>query len=528
MRFLIIVLCCSVFIQTGSGQTATYSGADVPASSQFLIVGKVGPNFMVLTSTGWRKKLLVYDANMKVLSNDVQKYMPDDLLGITPIAVGEHLLVTYRYRKKNIIYCDAVKVDAYGKRVSNVERIDSTVLARQEPANPGGGSSFPPSAVLVTGNKNTHDPVSGTNDALFGAYQMGDARNTHNHQNNYKSADQYSVTNSDDKSKILVYKWAMGEKGYSLEAKILNDKLQMLDAFKMPLSSREDLHSPVQIDNDGNIFFLAQEPAAHRGSISSLEMFSKKFLVNNYVRVPIYLEKHILLRPHLKVDNLNKHITVNAFYIEPLKNSSLAGLFTFRVSSTFENIRSVFTEFPPGLSSLQNKTSSGELEKDGSPAFPNMFFILDAYFTRDGSYQLVAGRTSGTRNFAVDSMNNNIPQVVFLNLDSSLKISASTIFTLKQLLEKPALTSHYTYAVFNRGNSLDLIVSTQNVNGIAATKQFKIPASGQTFNLPTVLPRNEKYALRSQSLKQVGLDQVMIPYMNHHHKMGFALLQLAR
>ncbi len=470
----------------------------------------------------------MYDANMKVLSNDVQKYMPDDLLGITPIPVGEHLIVTYRYQKKNIIYCDAVKLDAFGKRVSNVERVDSTVLPRQEPGHSGNGSAFSPSEVLVTGNKNTHDPVSGTNDALFGAYQMGDTRNTHNYQNNSRTVDQYSVTNSDDKSKILVYKLAMGEKGYSLEAKILNDKLQLLDVFKMPLSSGEDLHSPVQIDNDGNIFFLAEEAAAYTGSIGGLEIFSKKFLVNNYVRVPIDLERHILLRPHLKVDNLNKHITVNAFYIEPLKDTSLAGLFTFRLSSTFENIRSVFTEFPPGLSALQSKISSGKREVDGSLAFPNMFFILDAYFTHDGSYQLVACRTSGTRNFVVDSMNTNIPQVIFLNVDSSLKISASTIFSLKQLLEKPALTSYYSYAVFNRGNSLDLIVSTENVNGIAATKQFKIPASGQTYSVPTVLPRDAKYSLRSQSLKQVGLDQLIIPYVGRHHKMGFALLQLAR
>jgi hypothetical protein len=521
-----IVFCLLAFMQTAAGQKTIYSGADVASTSQYQVVGKVGENFMVFTSAGWRKKLLVYDRNMKKLSNNLQKYMPDDVHKIAAIPIDGQLIVTYRYVKKNNIYFDAVKLDAYGKRISAEVRIDSMALPLALPSqelDPSGwNSTHFNTPVLITGNKNTTDQT-------FGPYRLGETKNPDNYPIlDTRLIDYYSVIHSEDKSKILVYKIVKTDRGYSLEAKILNHDLKLMDVFKMPLAFPDEYYSPLLIDNDGNIFFLTQTTAAKDGSIKSLQLFSKMFGVNNYVRVPVDLQEHILLRPHFKIDNLNKSLVINSFYLDPLKENQPEGIFIFKLTTKLENMQSVYKEFPPALSSLRYRLVPQKIGMGQTLGFVNFFFIHDMYFTKDGSYQLVAGRTTNTNDFSIDSVNIKTlqPEIVFINIDSGLHIIGTSIFSRKDMVEHPGLLSSYSFDVLNQGNSLHLMINAQTMNNISVTSRFNISQGNKIIKYPPQRERETGYSLLPQQLIQVGLEQQMIPFKNVKNNIGFALIQL--
>ncbi|HSN60758.1 MAG TPA: hypothetical protein VLR49_07475, partial [Ferruginibacter sp.] len=422
MKITKIIFCLLAFMQTASGQKTIYSGADVASTSQYQVVGKVGENFMVFITQGWRKKLLVYDRNMKKLSNNLQKYMPDDVHKIAAIPINDQLVVTYRYVKKNNIYFDAVKLNANGKRISAVIRIDSMALPlalhSQELDPSGWNSTHGNSPVLITGDRHT-------NDQTFGPYRLGETKNPDNYPIiGTRVIDYYSVIHSEDKSKILVYKTVKNDRGYSLEAKILSHDLKLMDVFKMPLAFPVEYYSPLLMDNDGNIFFLTQTTAAHDGSILRMQLFSKMFGVNNYVRVPVDLQEHILLRPHFKIDNLNKSLVINSFYLNPLNANQPEGIFIFKLTTKLQNMRTVYKEFPPAISSLRYKLVPQKTGMGQTVGFVDFFFIHDMYFTKDGSYQLVAGRTTNTNDISIDTANiqSMQPEIVFINIDSGLNI----------------------------------------------------------------------------------------------------------
>ncbi|HSN62305.1 MAG TPA: hypothetical protein VLR49_15310, partial [Ferruginibacter sp.] len=160
--------------------------------------------------------------------------------------------------------------------------------------------------------------------------------------------------------------------------------------------------------------------------------------------------------------------------------------------------------------------------------FVDFFFIHDMYFTKDGSYQLVACRTTNTNDFSIDTVNIKTlqPEIVFINIDSGLNIIGTSIFSRKDMVEHPGLLSSYSFDVLNQGNSLHLTINAQTKNNISVTNRFNISRDNNILKYPPERQRATGYSLLPQQLIQVGLKQQMIPFKNMKSNIGFALMQL--
>ncbi len=493
------ILFAFFFVQTAAAQKISFSAVDKMdwGLPEYQVVGKVGANYLVFKSAAWRKILLVYDKNMNEVNRALQKYMPDEVLKITSIPVDDHVFVIYRYARKNMIYCDAVKLDAYGKRMGAIIRIDSMFLRSE--------SAFTRYRGI--------DPNS--MDDLFPTSPHHYPPTTDNR------SDIYSVVSSADRSKILVYKLYEDSRVITMETKIFDRNFQMLDTGKITRASSDERYSKAQVANDGTIFFYTQTGDEKKADIRDLQLFARFFKVNNYVRLQVDLQEKLLTQPEFKIDDLNKSIVINSFYLDSSRGRQLQGIFSFKTDTRLENIRVVFNDFPPALSSMHN------YPRDSEPKF-EQFKMINLYFRQDGSYQLIAGRRGINGNFSMDTVATNslIPEIIFLNIDTALHTEISTLAFAKDLFEQPQLISAYTYQVLNLGSRLELLINSKSVNGVDLVQRGKIAADTKISKYPLVRIRKTEYDLLPQFLKQVDLKEAILPFQSKIGRTGFALLEL--
>ena len=169
-------------------QKIIYSDVDYDDTRRmtFEVMGKVSGNFLVYKNNRNRSYVSVYDNNMKQVNREEHDYISDRTFNIDFFPYADFAYMIYQYQKKNVVYCDAVRVDGEGKRIGEVQTLDTT--------------------------------------------HIGFAANNR----------VYSVISSEDKSKIMVYKInSKNKRNFLMTTVLFDDKLNQLTRSTFNVSMEE-------------------------------------------------------------------------------------------------------------------------------------------------------------------------------------------------------------------------------------------------------------------------------------------------
>ncbi len=118
-----------LFMSASFGQKIVYSQPERDDSRRidFEIIGKVSGNFLVYKKIRSKGYVAVYNTDMEQIGKEEQQYLPEDrLINVDFFPYNDFSYVIYQYQKKNVVYCDAVKIDGDGKKVSDVIALDTS------------------------------------------------------------------------------------------------------------------------------------------------------------------------------------------------------------------------------------------------------------------------------------------------------------------------------------------------------------------------------------------------------------------
>ena len=172
----------------------------------FEIIGKINGNFLIYKNIRSKNSIAILDNEMKLVKSVEQDYLPDNdrVINVDFFAYPDFAYMIYQYRKRNIIYCTAAKIDGNGNKMGELIELDTTQVN-------------------------------------FGADNKI-----------------YSVVTSEDKSKLMVFKInSKNKKLYMITTLLLDDKLTLLKKSRLsiPMQDRDDYLNEFQLDNDGDLIF---------------------------------------------------------------------------------------------------------------------------------------------------------------------------------------------------------------------------------------------------------------------------------
>lgn len=453
----------------------------------FEILGKVGPNYVVYKFIrGWKHVLQVFDVNMKELSNDRLEYISDKTSNVDFITYADRFNMVYQYQKNSIMYCNAVVIDADGKKLSGPVTLDTT-------------------RINFIGNNNI-----------------------------------YFTSFSEDKSKILLYKVIVRNSRMTVVTKLYDHNFTLLDSTRrtMPIDERREVYTDYQVNNDGDIIYAKEMSTGYRENTNQLEVTTHA-PGGGFYSLLIPLEKNFIDEFKIKIDNLNKTYLFNSFYYND-RLGSVKGLLAGKADWKLKEVKTIFNVFPD---SLRGVITKGEYRF----AF-NDFSLQNIFVKKDGSYIIAAednaaisrttsnpwnrwdnynyGSTPG--NYYYDNSSYYSPyynsyyrnnrfynsvryiykNILITSIDSSLKIKWSSIILKDQSDDDK--DNFLSYGFLNTGNEIHFLFLNKERNS-QIISNHSISSTGSITRYPTLKSREAGYDFLPRLSKQVGPRQVIMP-----------------
>lgn len=333
MRNILIFFIVSLFSCEGFTQQITYSqpeSEDV-RTLDFDIIGKVSDNFLVYKNLRNKYAIGVYDNNMKLKDKVDLDFMPDRTINVDFVAYPDFAYIIYQFQKKNILHCMAAAIDGNGKVLKKPFEIDTTYIS------------------------------------FFADNKI------------------YSTINSEDKSKIMIYKVQKKNDKFSFTTLLLNDSLQPLHKSRIETSYEEhnDIFSDFFVDNSGNFVFTKGTKSNSRDYIQKLMLITKGSGEDNFTSNELNLSGNYLDEIKLKVDNVNRQYIINSLFYSK-RNGNVEGLYT----AVWDNVngKMISQNFATLSDSIRLQAKS-----EGGARFAfNNYFIRDVILKKDGGFILTA------------------------------------------------------------------------------------------------------------------------------------------
>ena len=289
-NFLLILICLLVLSGVSIAQKVTFSPIqrEEDVNIKFDILGRVDSNYLVYKNIRWKHILTFYDRNMRVVSSERMKFLPEKTINADFILYPGYFYVIYQYEKNGIVYCCAAKMNNTGERMSESVILDTTRIS------------------LIADNKI------------------------------------YSSIYSEDKQRILIYKMHVKSGKLTIGTRLFDSQLQLLDSNRTVYSfnEREEFFSDFLLANDGTIYFARNKRNSRSDNFSALEICVRKPGEAGYQPVDIPLENKFIDEVFLRVDNMNRSLLVNSFFYYQSRGN-IMGLFTAIRKSSGE-IRTAF------------------------------------------------------------------------------------------------------------------------------------------------------------------------------------------
>jgi hypothetical protein len=503
MRFLKSLLCLLVFFTFtwANAQRIIYSEPDRDDSRRmnFDVIGKISGNFLVYKNLRGKNAISIYNNNMQQIAREPLDYMPAErLINVDFFPYSDFSYMVYEYQRKNVVYCDAVKIDGQGKRISDIMQLDSSHI---------GFSS---------------------NDKI------------------------YSAISSEDRNKILVYKVnSRNKSNYIITTLLFNNTLNLLKRSRLdlPMQEQNDYLGDFAVDNDGDVVFTKFIRNAS-DNIGNTWFFWKEAQSDSLMTLEITKEKIYLDEVHVKVDNVNKRYFLTSFYYKE-RRGNIEGLYYFVWD---KKSKIPVLENTVILGEELRKEARGDA--NAKMAF-NDYFIRDILIKGDGGFAIGAeayytssryntwnrynylyGYPTSMYDYYTYSplysnwmwrnrVNNgqavryHADNITVLSFDSSGNLVWSDVIHKEQFDDES--DDRISYKLMNTGGQAHFLFNLEEKRALLLN-DYSVDASGQLNRNPTLHNLDKGYEFLPKYAKQVSSRQMIIPCF-HNNYICFAKLE---
>lgn len=339
-RSFLIFLILSGLQVISYAQSIVYSqpDRDDQKTQSFDIVGKISNHYLIYKNYRSANSITVFDDQMKVIDKVNLDFIPEKVIATDLLTYKDYFYFFYQYQKRNLVHCMVAKIDGNGKTVGEPKEIDTTNV-----------SYFANSRI-------------------------------------------YSVINSDDKQKIMVFKInSKRNDDYVLSTSLFTNNLDFVSKSVMHISmpEKEDFLTEFALDNEGGLVFLRPSGTSDNDNITKLTMITKAANADTLAYFDLAISKIFLDDPKVKIDNVNKNYLVISFYSKQ-KRGNIEGLFSMIWDKPEAKVLySTQTTFSDEI--RDEAKSEGSLKT----AFNN-FFLQNIVVKKDGGFALAAESVSSS------------------------------------------------------------------------------------------------------------------------------------
>jgi len=482
----------------GSSQRIVYSEPDKDDTQrmEFEIIGKLDGNFLIYKNPRTNRHVIsVLNNNMQEISKSELEFLPkeDRIINIDFFPYGDFFYMIYQYQKKNVIYCEAARLDAQGVKTREVIPLDTTNIG------------------FTSDNKI------------------------------------YTVQSSEDKSKIMVFKInSRNKKQYMLTTLLFNDQLELLKKSRIaiPMEERHETLSEFYVDNEGDLIFSKM----YRNSADNINRasFAIKYAQADTLQMnTLNIEDKWLDEIHIKVDNFNKRYFLTSFYYKQ-KRGNIEG-FYFYVWDKEQG--------SPMMQDTALLTEDLRREARGDGISPrlafNDYFIRNIIIRRDGGFIIGSEAYYTTSRFNNWNRWNYLYRYPFLNPINSYYYNpyySSSIWNSRWYSSQPVryhadnitvlafdkdgnmewntvmgkeqyddnTDNLLSYQVMNTGGELHFLFN-QHEKRYNLLNDYSISPQGQLTRNPTLKNLDKGHEFMPKYAKQVSARQMIVPcvYRNY-------------
>ena len=488
----ILMVIIFIFANKTIAQNITFSEIEKTnnKSSTLEVIGKVSGNFIVYKNLYNKHKLTIFNNDMSIKENVPLDYISDRTSNIDFIPNQNNFLMIWQFQKKNIIYCNAVKINGEGKQVGEIKTIDTTKMG------------------------------------LF--------------SNNVY----YNIRWSEDKKKVLMYKYSSKSDDFKLAVKIFDENLITQDSARLTLdvNKYKETIGDLQVDNNGGIIFVKLLEKKTDNYINEVELYYKKQNNDSLLNIKLELDNLKIKEPVLKLDNLNNTIVLNGFSYRK-SNGIINGLFTAIINKApyilFKKATNIFSDTL--LTLLSGKP-------DWRTAFDN-FFLKNTILKKDGGFILVTEeyykerRFVGTGNDRYNNgfgFNNSLPgnysdyydfnrgnlgyyrpyndnsnrdivynydDILIFSLTKDLKLEWNSV--INKTASDVETDNYLSFTNMNTGGEIYFLFFQKDNKQILSNHALK--PNGSVTRYPTLKSREAGYEFMPKLGRQTGSQQIIIP-----------------
>jgi hypothetical protein len=478
-----------IFAADSFAQRILYSEPEKDDSRRmnFEIIGKVGGNFLIYKNIRNKNFITVYDNELQQTAKEEMDYIPDDkLINIDFFPYSDFTYLVYQYQKKNVVYCNAVKVDGTGKRISDVMSLDTS-----------------------------HIGFSANNKI-------------------------YSTIISEDKSHLMVFKINSRNKSkYVVTTVLYDNNLHNLKRSRFVLSMDEhnDYLDEFSLDNIGDLVF-ARFTRNNNETITNTSLLWKEADSDTLLSIDVPQNDILLDEIHIKVDNHNKRYFLTSFYYKQ-KKGNVDGFFFYVWD---KQTRTPVLQNSIALNDEIRKEAKGDA--NAKMAF-NDYFIRNVVVKKDGGFVINAEAyytTSrvgnwnrwnylyGTPYNSYDyyttysptysswwwrnrydnnqAVRHHADNVTILSFDKTGKLQWSNVIHKEQFDDEG--DDRISYQMANTGSQIHYIFNMDEKRTLLLN-DFALTPDGQISHNPTLKNLDKGYEFLPKYGKQVSAYQVILP-----------------
>lgn len=479
-------------------QKIVYSEPDREDSRRmnFEIVGKIQGNFLIYKNIRNKNWIAVLDNEMQQIAKEEQDYVPDNdrMINADFFSYSDHAYMIYQYQKKNVVYCMASKIGGDGKKIGDVVPIDTTHIG------------------FAADNRI------------------------------------YTVLNSEDKSKIIVFKInSRNKKMYMMTTLLLDDKLQLMkkSLLPIPMEERNDYLSDFNLDNDGDLVF-SKFTRTGNDNISTAAFVIKHAMADSLMYRVLGIEKTWLDEIHIKVDNFNRRYILTSFYFKE-RRGNIDGLYLYvwdkqGNKSVLESIN-IFQEDlkKEAKGDASVKTAFNDYfirdiitRKDGGFIISGEAYYTTSRFNSWNRWDYLYGSPFVTSNYysnyyyyspyysrfwwsprsSNQSVRYHADNIAVLSFSEQGKIEWSSIIGKSQFDDEGG--NMISYQLMNTGSEIRFLFNQPERRNNLLT-DFSLTPSGELTRNPTLKNLDGGYEFMPKYGKQVSSRQMIIPcgYRNY-------------
>lgn len=310
----------------------------------FEIIGKIAGDIVIYKNYKTRNDLSIFDNDMKLKNKVDLDFLPDRLINVDFVTYPDFFYMIYQYEKKNIVYCNVVKMDGAGQKLIGPVEIDTTQI---------GGSSD---------NKI------------------------------------YTTIFSENKQRIMIFKInKRSDKGYVFTTLLYNDKMQFQKKSQLGVSmqKKDAVFSDFIVDNEGDFVFMRCTRGGSRDNISHMDLLVKPASVDSFSTTNVPLNNNFLDELKLKADNINRTYLISSLYYKQ-KRGNVEGIYT----AVFDKNSNQLKAESYNIFNDQLKEDAKSENTSAKTAF-NDYFIRQIMPKKDGGFIVVSEL------FFTSSRNNN-------------------------------------------------------------------------------------------------------------------------